>query len=235
MLSLAAGGYRYRPLREGISGWDGWALQRALDIPADGVFGPVTTGAVKRFQKAHDLTADGIAGPATQRDLAEELIWPVQKQLATPPGLLRGLMEGESGYLLGNYTAPYRDGSRDVGLMMHNLAPTQHNLTFAFDGRLAIPSSAVKLNNRRVDYLKLTKNDRSAWRYAIGAHNWPAAADRYAAGTIDRWVYVSRGVSYRMTDPAPWIIEQGVAGVRTGHEWFAHYVDSKLQYCAALR
>jgi peptidoglycan hydrolase-like protein with peptidoglycan-binding domain len=41
------------------------ALQRALGVPADGVYGPQTRRAVRRFQRAHDLTVDGIAGVAT--------------------------------------------------------------------------------------------------------------------------------------------------------------------------
>lgn len=44
-------------------------LQRALGIPADGVFGRQTQQAVKRFQRRRGLTADGIAGPATRRAL----------------------------------------------------------------------------------------------------------------------------------------------------------------------
>jgi peptidoglycan hydrolase-like protein with peptidoglycan-binding domain len=40
-------------------------LQRALGIPADGVFGSQTEAAVKRFQRSHGLTPDGIVGPAT--------------------------------------------------------------------------------------------------------------------------------------------------------------------------
>jgi resuscitation-promoting factor RpfB len=41
------------------------ALQRALGIPADGVYGPQTRRAVRRFQRKHGLVVDGIAGPRT--------------------------------------------------------------------------------------------------------------------------------------------------------------------------
>jgi Putative peptidoglycan binding domain len=45
------------------------ALQRALGITADGVFGAQTEGAVRRFQRRHGLAADGVVGPLTRRAL----------------------------------------------------------------------------------------------------------------------------------------------------------------------
>ena len=41
------------------------ALQQALGIPADGIYGPQTRRAVRRFQRRSGLAVDGIAGPAT--------------------------------------------------------------------------------------------------------------------------------------------------------------------------
>src|SRR5690349_5535589 len=56
-------------LRHGSEGEAVAAVQRALGIPADGVYGPVTRRAVRAFQAAHGLAADGIVGPATARAL----------------------------------------------------------------------------------------------------------------------------------------------------------------------
>ena len=41
------------------------AAQRALGIPADGVFGRQTRHAVRTFQRAHGLLVDGVIGPVT--------------------------------------------------------------------------------------------------------------------------------------------------------------------------
>jgi peptidoglycan hydrolase-like protein with peptidoglycan-binding domain len=56
-------------LKAGASGSTVAALQRALGVPADGAFGPVTRRAVRRFQRRRGLVVDGIAGPATLRAL----------------------------------------------------------------------------------------------------------------------------------------------------------------------
>ncbi len=45
------------------------ALQSALGIPADGVYGPQTRRAVRKYQRNQGLAVDGIAGPATLSSL----------------------------------------------------------------------------------------------------------------------------------------------------------------------
>lgn len=50
-------------------------LQTIVGVTPDGLFGPNTQAAVKRFQSAHGLAADGIAGPKT---------WAVAVATATP-------------------------------------------------------------------------------------------------------------------------------------------------------
>jgi murein DD-endopeptidase MepM/ murein hydrolase activator NlpD len=74
-------GWRGRPplgsrvMRIGNRGWDVAALQfllqRAGHGPgrADGLFGPLTRGAVRRAQSAAGIGVDGLAGPATIRSL----------------------------------------------------------------------------------------------------------------------------------------------------------------------
>ncbi|SFJ08963.1 D-Ala-D-Ala carboxypeptidase family metallohydrolase [Thermoflavimicrobium dichotomicum] len=69
-----------RTLKVGDSGADvkelqirvaGWAASSPSQtyVAVDGVFGPQTEAAVKRFQQAYGLTPDGIVGPATQAKL----------------------------------------------------------------------------------------------------------------------------------------------------------------------
>lgn len=47
-------------------------LQEGLGINADGIFGPMTDRALRRFQSENGLVVDGIAGPRTFRALLEK-------------------------------------------------------------------------------------------------------------------------------------------------------------------
>lgn len=59
-----------RALKQGDEGADVTALQVALGIPADGIFGPATDEAVRDYQLAHDLVSDGVVGTMTRNAMA---------------------------------------------------------------------------------------------------------------------------------------------------------------------
>jgi peptidoglycan hydrolase-like protein with peptidoglycan-binding domain len=56
-------------LMQGSRGSGVEALQRALRVPADGIYGPRTVAAVRAFQRREGLAEDGVAGPRTQAAL----------------------------------------------------------------------------------------------------------------------------------------------------------------------
>jgi peptidoglycan hydrolase-like protein with peptidoglycan-binding domain len=81
------------------------ALQRALGIPADGIYGPQTRGAVRAFQRSHGLVVDGIAGPQTLGALG--LSATSSGQQSSAGSVLERIAQCESG---GDPTAVSADG-----------------------------------------------------------------------------------------------------------------------------
>lgn len=61
----ATGVLAWPVLRQGSTGAHVVAIQRIVGVTADGVFGPRTTAAVRRYQGRHRLTPDGVVGPRT--------------------------------------------------------------------------------------------------------------------------------------------------------------------------
>ena len=59
--------YPGQPVRVGSRGDAVKLVQAAIGVRPDGNFGPVTKGAVQKWQRSKGLTADGVVGPATWR------------------------------------------------------------------------------------------------------------------------------------------------------------------------
>jgi hypothetical protein len=93
-------------------------LQQKLGVSADGVYGPKTRAAVKRFQRAHGLSADGVAGPQTLAALGVGGDAPKAKEADSSPAAapsgdaaaatLQRIAQCESG---GNPSAVSADGT----------------------------------------------------------------------------------------------------------------------------
>jgi peptidoglycan hydrolase-like protein with peptidoglycan-binding domain len=82
------------------------ALQRALGIASDGIYGPQTRHAVRAFQRSHGLVVDGIAGPQTLAALGLGASSAARRGSSTG-SLLEQIAQCESG---GNPAAVSADG-----------------------------------------------------------------------------------------------------------------------------
>lgn len=180
---LALGAYKYRPLKLNDRGWDVYALQTLLPgLTRDGVFGPRTVGAVRDYQQRQGLLDDAIAGIVTQRSLVLYHVWPLQAALETPPGLLRGLVEKESGFQVGNHTAPYPDGARDLGVVQRNTNFATVKDGFDAIGSLGVLANKVDLSHSIYEGYGKIKDQWRLWGLAAGSWNAPAWTDRLARG-----------------------------------------------------
>lgn len=220
-------------LKKGLQGHDVWALQINLHaagfaVSMDGVFGMQTKTAVQRFQDDRKLSDDGVAGILTQRSLALKLIEPVQDHEKTPHGLIRGIVEGESGWVVGatNWSVA---GGVDCGWAQRRVYEQDYDETHferAFNGKVQFGILAQNLRGKKKEYFgrKGATTHKRAWELAVLYHNWPAAAGRLSQGLS---IYFDASKDHRY---AQWVASIGVKGVTSPAQWADYYVDSKTQY-----
>jgi hypothetical protein len=172
----------YRSLYYGIpmvASEDVYALQTALNElgfkagETDGLLGTKTDLAIRGAQAQFGLIRDGKAGPVTQRTLALTLAARVGAAENVPLLALKGQMQRESIFLLGNYSPLRADGSYDAGVTQRNTKFTSPALGFDVQDSI----SALGADNRQ-HYVLFSgiKDDRRRWALAQGAWNAPAFA-----------------------------------------------------------
>jgi hypothetical protein len=183
-----------------IRGEHVYALQHAInavartDLTTDGVLGPRTAGGIVAAQNVVDVEMDGKAGVVTQRALALRIARErVRQSNAVPVPLLKGQLQHESSFLLGNYSPARMDGSYDAGVAQVNTAHQRpedaFNPVWAI-GRLV--SNTLEAYLRFQDRTLYRGDDHSEarrWELAAGAWNAPAFAN-YLAG-VKPWAVPS--------------------------------------------
>jgi lysozyme family protein len=126
------------------------AVQKRLGVTADGVVGPQTRRAVRRFQRRNGLTVDGVIGPETLRALG---IRALKASTEDPEALLAKIAECESG---GDPKAVSPDG-RYRGKYQFSRA------TWRSLGGEGDPAKAPEAEQDRLARMLLDKQGPSAW------------------------------------------------------------------------
>lgn len=217
-----------RAYRQGDDSWAVVPLQAALNrfgnqLALDGAFGPMTGGVVRAFQKHRGLVADAIAGARTQERLCISLSTAPARDEGLPVGLLRGLVENESSYMLAAFTPhPSGDGF-DLGVYQdaYEGAGTQDAYLHSLDVQGMAEQTAREIRGRHDRYRGGGAGERLAWECAALGHNWPVAADRMAKG---------RDPAPNADSPAAWVEVASGGRLHTPREWANAYVARATRY-----
>lgn len=152
---LSAGAIAQQTARNAGAGIGADAIataQRALGVAADGVIGPRTRSATKRFQRSKGLTVDGIIGPQTLKALG---VNPdaVQTQAASTGVVLQRIARCESG---GDPTAVSASG-RYRGKYQFDLA------TWRSIGGTGDPAAAPEADQDALATKLLARDGKTPW------------------------------------------------------------------------
>ena len=145
-----------KPRAAASAGYDVAAVQRKLGITADGVVGPQTRRAIRRFQRRNGLVVDGVVGPATLAALglrAGRLAAKPAQASGSASARLEAIARCESG---GDPTAVSADGQYR-GKYQFSRA------TWRTMGGKGDPAAAPEAEQDRLAALLLKRQGPSAW------------------------------------------------------------------------
>lgn len=207
-------------IKRGSTGWPVFSVQRVVGVGVDGVFGPMTEKAVKKWQISHDLTADGIVGPKTQGRMLKLAAAEVDTHYTKiPDGLLDGFARVEGANLLAatNWSVA---GGVDCGAVQKRVYGPPYSLDdmkIAFAPYEAFTYAARVFTGRIANYVATNPSlpHRTIVEAAVLAHNWPAGASQV----------IKYGHVLSPDEPALWTTKPASEG--GGHytrgEWAAEY------------
>jgi hypothetical protein len=216
-------------IESGERGAEVFGIQRGLNgigwsLVEDGIFGDQTLDAVKTFQYKRGLGNDGVFGPKTSEKLSFALI--KRTTIECPDGLIRGMVEGESGNLIGavNWTVA---GGVDCSYCQRRVYSQDFSnvdvIKKAFDGRYQMNLIAKSVKARHDAYFgkQGANTNEKAWRLGILYHNYEVAADKIAEVGID-------GLGSYWTTEQGWVVAVNAhfddgASVKTPLEWCQFY------------
>jgi len=145
------------------------AIQRALGLPADGVFGRKTKAAVRRFQRRHGLDVDGVVGPATLAALGLSADTAADDESATDAGD-------------DTTAAPVSStGTGDAGAALEKIAQCESG---------GNPAAVSADGQYRGKY----QFDRATWE-RLGGSGDPAAAPEAEQDRVAAKLYAARGAA----------------------------------------
>lgn len=195
-------------------GEDVYALQTALLAcgfdpgPWDGVLGRTTGAAIRSAQAQFPaMIVDGLAGGKTQEALARFLADRASATNRIAAGALRGQIEHESGFRVGNYSPQRADGSYDAGVAQRNTKHTPAKNGFNVPESIAALGALVRRHFDLFDGLPI----RRRWALAQGGWNAPAFACWIAReeGALN----VTAGMTAKPSDTARRTFEAYVSAV----------------------
>lgn len=185
------------PLKQDVSGWAAFAVQKVVGVVADGVWGPVTDQAVRQWQKNRKLAADGIAGPVTQQFILNDYGAQADEAHGLPIGVGYGFAFSEGGGVLAATNWQVAGGVDCGPAQWRCSGPPFHSgdLKFAFDAKKALDGACGRLADARRDYRQRNSHLTAgqALRVAVLHHNWVVGADsivRTYPGGGEWWKYV---------------------------------------------